>query len=68
MRGMADVFKIGQASRLIGRDPETLRRWDGEGIFPARRDQRGYRVYTQQDVEELRSIRATRRPGPRKRP
>jgi hypothetical protein len=65
---MARLLNVGAAARLVGVDEVTLRRWDESGVFPARRTPNGYRTYTLGDVEELRTLRALRRPGrPRKK-
>jgi len=47
----------------------TLRRWDMEGVFLARKDRRGRRVYNGADLVELRELAATRKAGrKRKKP
>jgi hypothetical protein len=63
LSSMAKLIKIGQASRLIGKDEVTLRRWDERGVFPTRRDKNGDRIYTERDVVELRQIGAQRKAG-----
>ena len=42
---------IGAVSELIGRSPDTLRRWEKDGLLLPQRDGRGRRRYTQQDIE-----------------
>lgn len=51
-------YRIGEASRLLGVPPHTLRYWEQE--FPAlapRRDARGRRRYTPADLERIRHLR-----------
>lgn len=36
---------IGEASVLIGRSADTLRRWEEEGLIVPDRDRRGRRIY-----------------------
>jgi hypothetical protein len=52
------VFKIGEAARMLGRSPETLRRYEGLGkIKEARKVKIGprnsMRIYSHDDIEEL---------------
>jgi len=59
------LYSIGLTAQLVGRCIATLRRWDMEGLFLARRDKHGRRVYNDSDLNELRAIAAalkTRRP------
>lgn len=42
-----EVLTIKEASKILGVNPETLRRWDRSGKFPAKRHpMNGYRVYS----------------------
>ncbi len=51
---MADYLSLSEASELIGKSKETLRRWDNEGILTAVREPvSNYRVYRKNDVQEL---------------
>ena len=54
-------FSIGEVSRSIGLAPQTLRLWERERLVRPRRTDRGYRVYTERDVERLRSIKQLRK-------
>ena len=54
-------FSIGEVSRSIGLAPQTLRLWERERLIQPRRTQRGYRVYTEPDVERLREIKQLRK-------
>jgi DNA-binding transcriptional MerR regulator/quercetin dioxygenase-like cupin family protein len=54
-------FSIGEVSRAIGLAPQTLRLWERERLIRPRRTDRGYRVYTELDVERLRRIKQLRK-------
>lgn len=67
VREARNVINLSQAARLLGCSISTLRRRDNGGVFPTRRDPNGYSVYTQADLNELRALKATIKPGrPRK--
>ncbi len=52
------MYKIAAVSKLSGIQPETLRAWERryEVVCP-RRDSRGCRIYTTEDVERLKLLR-----------
>ena len=54
-------FSIGEVSQAIGLAPQTLRLWERERLIRPRRTDRGYRVYTELDVERLRRIKQLRK-------
>src|SRR5829696_1517400 len=54
-------FSIGEVSQAIGLAPQTLRLWERERLVRPRRTDRGYRVYTEPDVERLREIKQLRK-------
>jgi DNA-binding transcriptional MerR regulator/quercetin dioxygenase-like cupin family protein len=54
-------FSIGEVSQAIGLAPQTLRLWERERLLRPRRTDRGYRVYTELDVERLRQIKQLRK-------
>jgi DNA-binding transcriptional MerR regulator/quercetin dioxygenase-like cupin family protein len=54
-------FSIGEVSQAIGVAPQTLRLWERERLVRPRRTERGYRVYTEPDVERLREIKQLRK-------
>ena len=54
-------FSIGEVSQSIGLAPQTLRLWERERLIHPRRTGRGYRVYTELDVERLRRIKQLRK-------
>lgn len=48
-------FTIGQAAKLLKRHPDTLRRWEWQKkLVPIRRDEAGCRVYSQEQIDELK--------------
>ncbi len=51
---MKDYLTLAEASEMIGKSKETLRRWDKEGILNAVREPvSNYRVYRKSDVQLL---------------
>ncbi len=54
-------FSIGEVAQAIGLAPQTLRLWEKERLVRPRRTDRGYRVYTEPDVERLRRIKQLRK-------
>lgn len=54
-------FSIGEVSQAIGLAPQTLRLWEREQLIKPRRTERGYRVYTEADVQRLRKIKDLRK-------
>jgi putative resolvase len=50
------------AASILGIHPNTLRRWEDEGVVPeAQRDSSGRRLYTAAEIEHLKSIAEERR-------
>ncbi|HET7480171.1 MAG TPA: MerR family transcriptional regulator [Rubrobacteraceae bacterium] len=54
-------FSIGEVSQAIGLAPQTLRLWERERLIHPQRTGRGYRVYSETDVERLRKIKHLRK-------
>lgn len=54
-------FSIGEVSQAIGLAPQTLRLWERERLVKPRRTDRGYRVYTEPDIDRLRRIKQLRK-------
>lgn len=50
-------FTINQVAKQIGVVPATIRNWEKHGLFVARRTESGYRIYSMNDIERLRSIK-----------
>ena len=62
-RAPADWVSLGPASRLVGVDPDTLRRWADDGRVRAYATPGGHRRFSQADLERLAAgRRAVRRP------
>jgi DNA-binding transcriptional MerR regulator len=47
---------IGEAGRLIGRTPTTIRIWEKIGLIQPYRATGGTRIYSQDDIERLKEI------------
>lgn len=45
-----------QMADQFGLSISTIRKYDDEGIFPAKKDEKGNRYYTEDDVEKLREM------------
>jgi DNA-binding transcriptional MerR regulator/mannose-6-phosphate isomerase-like protein (cupin superfamily) len=54
-------FSIGEVSQAVGLAPQTLRLWERERLITPRRTDRGYRVYSEPDVQRLREIKQLRK-------
>ena len=69
-RPPAERLPLGQASRLLGVDPDTLRRWADEGRVPAFTTLGGHRRFERRALERLVAARRTgaagRPRGPRR--
>jgi DNA (cytosine-5)-methyltransferase 1 len=51
---MKELLSLAEASELVGKSKETLRRWDNEGILNAVREPvSNYRLYRKKDLEQL---------------
>jgi DNA-binding transcriptional MerR regulator len=58
MRNELQTYSISEAARKLGLSAEWLRQGERRGSLPpARRDRRGYRYYTVEDLERLRNRR-----------
>jgi excisionase family DNA binding protein len=62
-RPPAERLPLGQASRLLGVDPDTLRRWADEGRVPAFTTLGGHRRFERRALERLVATRRTGGPG-----
>ncbi len=52
-----------QAAEHLGVTADALRNWEMNGLLTVKRRANGYRVYTQEDIRQLRLIRALRCAG-----
>lgn len=61
------LYTRAKAARLVGRSPDTLKRWHKSGIAtPSARMRAGELLvwlYTDKDIEHLRRVASTQRPG-----
>ena len=58
------MFTIGELARAAGVPTSTVRYYEREGIVrPAGRSGSNYRLYSQQEIERLRFIRAAQGTG-----
>ena len=53
---MAEQLTLGEAARVIGVSPDTLRRWERAGKLHTHRDERNRRLV---DPDEVRRLRAS---------
>lgn len=57
-------YSIGEAARLLGVAPSTLRYYDKEGLLPyVRRTEGGMRVFTESDIDLLKIIGCLKKTG-----
>lgn len=55
MSEKVDYLTVKEASRILGVNPETLRRWDNAGKLKTKRHpMNNYRIYDPAEVEALR--------------
>ena len=54
---LTGVYVISVAARLVDMHPQTLRKYDKEGLVKPQRSQGSRRLYSDSDVERLRVIR-----------
>ena len=50
---------VGDAARIIGVVPATIRLWERQGKLPAQRTASGIRLFSQADVEHLAAQRSS---------
>jgi len=51
------IYKINELAKELDRSSLTIKRWEARGVIPkARRDSRGWRYYTMDEVKELIKI------------
>ena len=58
----SQLLSTRQAASRLGVHPQTLRRWEREGVIPAATRRRGQRVYTAGDLAVIEA--AVLRPAP----
>jgi DNA-binding transcriptional MerR regulator len=50
---MENLIRIGEAARILKVDRLTMYSWEKKGIVKPLRDYRGFRFYTQEQLNEL---------------
>jgi DNA-binding transcriptional MerR regulator len=51
------TYRIGELARELDRSTLTIKKWEENGLIPkAKRDSRGWRYYTLDDVDEIKRI------------
>ena len=51
MRPRAEDYRISNIAKKVDRTPMTILRWEKIGLIPkARRDSRGWRIYSEADI------------------
>lgn len=52
------MYSIGEIARRLGRDPQTIRKWERDGVIPVAmfRDVKNRRMYTQEQIEAIVKI------------
>ena len=53
MLTMSKIYRVHEFAKRIRRSPQTLRRWDREGTFLAKRHLSGHRYYDESDVRKI---------------
>lgn len=51
---MVDLLTTSEAARILELSPDSIRRFERDGVLPAVRVGKGQRLFTQTDVERLR--------------
>lgn len=50
-------FTSSQAAKLIGRSVQTIQIWEAEGLITPKRDDRGWRIFSRDDIEKMEYIK-----------
>ena len=51
------IYKIGELAKELDRSTLTIKKWEESGLIPkARRDSRGWRYYTEDDIGRIKEI------------
>ena len=50
-------FSINEVAKLLGVVPATIRNWEKQGFFVAKRSPNAYRIYSLEDIEILKKIK-----------
>jgi excisionase family DNA binding protein len=58
LAGHRPLVSIGEAARIFGVNPRTLRRWEADGKIRSQRTLGGHRRYDRADIEAVAAGRA----------
>lgn len=51
------IYRIGELAKELDRSTLTIKKWEESGLIPkARRDSRGWRYYTEDDINAIKNI------------
>ncbi len=51
------IYRIGELAKELDRSTLTIKKWEDSGLIPmAKRDSRGWRYYTEDDISEIKVI------------
>lgn len=51
------IYRIGELAKELDRSTLTIKKWEENGLIPkAKRDSRGWRYYTEDDMIKIREI------------
>src|SRR5580698_6637590 len=53
-------FRISEVSKMLSVSSSTLRQWENAGLTHPKRTKSGYRTYTRDEIERLKSIQHLR--------
>ena len=49
------IYRIGELAKELDRSTLTIKKWEEGGLIPkAKRDSRGWRYYTEDDIKEIK--------------
>lgn len=52
---LSEFYRVHEVAELLGVHKNTVIRWEREGLIkPAKRDYRNWRVYTEEDIKEIK--------------
>lgn len=51
------TYRISELAKELDRSTLTIKKWEESGLIPiAKRDSRGWRYYTEADIEEIKRV------------
>lgn len=58
---MTKTYTMKEAAEMIGRTVQSIRQWEQDGLITPQRDDRGWRVFTDEDIKIMEDIKAQKR-------